>query len=635
MDVELPDGTVIEGVPDGTTKADLAARLKRNGMQVPDEWLAAPRKGARASTLEERQQREAEVQAGMRDLVGGGVRGAAGIGSTLLTVAQADKAGLPFARRGELDSVIQQTMGANPDSMTYGGGKLLAEIAGTAGTGGALAKALPFLPAAARTAIATSGMRTGLPPSLGNLALRTGAGAAVGGTSAALIDPERAATGAAIGGLLPGAAQATGWAARKAGEGAGNVAAMFSDQAAGKKAAEQVRAAIGEPNIRQAVGDLQTYFPKGAENIPVSSAGVTGSKELARLEQASRLRKPADWAAFDEKQAGAVWQNVQKATEEADMLAERFAKRAENWADNWAEASAKIKPRVFARRMGELYGSLQQAKASPYAANKEVAAALDEIESTVMRFGKGFTPAHLQQMRAEFNGKVKPMAASALKAVPRDVPAIKSLIDEMDDILNATTSGKWDKVRAGYAADSEAVRAAKAAQLVRGAFVDQATGRVMRAADAAGDLPRVTDAGLTRAMNAARMPGTKAPALSADATQRLEATLDALRRQAIVQNVKRAASAGGGSDTAGNLTSLLGNQVAPGAGGNALRGLLDLGRNAATGRVQSQLMTLLSDPDLLAATLSRQPMPGHLLDDLSLLTGRSVPLLGSAALSPR
>jgi hypothetical protein len=40
MDVKLPDGTVIKDVPDGTTKADLVAKLQRNGMTVPAEWLA-------------------------------------------------------------------------------------------------------------------------------------------------------------------------------------------------------------------------------------------------------------------------------------------------------------------------------------------------------------------------------------------------------------------------------------------------------------------------------------------------------------------------------------------------------------------------------------------------------------------
>ena len=41
MDVRLPDGTIIQNVPDGTTKADLVAKLQGNGMAVPAEWLQA------------------------------------------------------------------------------------------------------------------------------------------------------------------------------------------------------------------------------------------------------------------------------------------------------------------------------------------------------------------------------------------------------------------------------------------------------------------------------------------------------------------------------------------------------------------------------------------------------------------
>lgn len=38
MDVRLPDGTVIKNVPEGTSKSDLATKLKANGMNVPDSW---------------------------------------------------------------------------------------------------------------------------------------------------------------------------------------------------------------------------------------------------------------------------------------------------------------------------------------------------------------------------------------------------------------------------------------------------------------------------------------------------------------------------------------------------------------------------------------------------------------------
>jgi hypothetical protein len=43
MDVELPDGTLIEGVPDGMTKADLVAKLKSNGYDTG--WYKAPEPG--------------------------------------------------------------------------------------------------------------------------------------------------------------------------------------------------------------------------------------------------------------------------------------------------------------------------------------------------------------------------------------------------------------------------------------------------------------------------------------------------------------------------------------------------------------------------------------------------------------
>lgn len=45
MDVRLPDGTIIRGVPEGITRAQLAAKLQANGMMVPQEWLSTPKEG--------------------------------------------------------------------------------------------------------------------------------------------------------------------------------------------------------------------------------------------------------------------------------------------------------------------------------------------------------------------------------------------------------------------------------------------------------------------------------------------------------------------------------------------------------------------------------------------------------------
>lgn len=39
MDVRLPDGTILQNVPEGTTKSDLVRKLQANGMPVPADWL--------------------------------------------------------------------------------------------------------------------------------------------------------------------------------------------------------------------------------------------------------------------------------------------------------------------------------------------------------------------------------------------------------------------------------------------------------------------------------------------------------------------------------------------------------------------------------------------------------------------
>jgi hypothetical protein len=110
-------------------------------------------------------------------------------------------------RRNAMSDALR-SMGADTDSMAFGAGKIGAEIAGTAGVGGALASGARGMGAAPAVvnALRTGGMTTG-GRGAADLALRTGAGAAVGGASAGLVDPSQAGTGALIGGALPVAGQ--------------------------------------------------------------------------------------------------------------------------------------------------------------------------------------------------------------------------------------------------------------------------------------------------------------------------------------------------------------------------------------------------------------------------------------------
>jgi hypothetical protein len=44
MNIELPDGTILQDIPEGTTKQQIAEKLKANGRDVPDEWMQEPKR---------------------------------------------------------------------------------------------------------------------------------------------------------------------------------------------------------------------------------------------------------------------------------------------------------------------------------------------------------------------------------------------------------------------------------------------------------------------------------------------------------------------------------------------------------------------------------------------------------------
>lgn len=168
---------------------------------------AAPAK--EAATLQ-------NIKQGAGNVLAGAVRGAGSIGATLMapwdmmTDAIQGK-GLSLEsnrqRRADMDAALQ-SLGADPQSLLYQGGKLAGEIAGTAGTGGLVGGALKTVPALAKFApvVQSGGMTLG-PANTGsyaaNLALRMAGGAANGAATSALINPESAGEGAVAGAALP------------------------------------------------------------------------------------------------------------------------------------------------------------------------------------------------------------------------------------------------------------------------------------------------------------------------------------------------------------------------------------------------------------------------------------------------
>lgn len=435
-------------------------------------------------------------------------------------------------------------------------------------------------------------------------------GAALGALEPTVEGESRAmnmATSGAMSGVLPLAVSAI----------KGGVNAVTGRGARQRAASDIAKELTPEGGDQAAVLRQTVERLKGAQanmnGIPLSTAAALRDAELARLEAGSRARSGANWYDFDQNQARAVANQFDQATSEAADLASRRTARSTNWTNNWQNAQANLQP-DFQVDLPAFRKNLEIAKRSPESSNPAVLNMLNAITAEIDRLGPDFGPGSLQQIRANLSAKYNPTNPNAFAGAPRDSMARLSTMQEIDNILNRATGGKWQGVVDKYAADSRLVDAAKAAGRARQTFYDPATGRVLGvAADPAGDIPKITEAGLGRAMNAARGPD-KSLLLSNEANQRLESILEALRAQGIVQGVKRSATAGGGSNTASDT-------IAAKAAGAAADALLPSGgitstaanatinalRNFANTRKDRALAEALQNPqqmiDLLEAKI--------------------------------
>jgi hypothetical protein len=211
--VRSPDGELIKvSHPEGASEAEIIAFARAQ---------AAPALSAERVPSNPFYERARETFEGV-------LRGAAGIGNTLLTpVRKAASAVGADTVADYLNSSLdaQKSLDAqNADSNFYGGAKLATEIGMTYPVGGALAAPLravsgvaPRMLAPLAEAVATSGMKAGGATGLPGLTARMAGGAITGGASAGLVDPSQAGTGAMIGGALPAAVKGAGWAGSKVG----------------------------------------------------------------------------------------------------------------------------------------------------------------------------------------------------------------------------------------------------------------------------------------------------------------------------------------------------------------------------------------------------------------------------------
>lgn len=622
MDVQLPDGTIITGVPDGITQSELMRRLgKKQGTDMAAQAAAsgASMRNGQVNWGVELEKQDINEMSGpervFRSL-------GAGFADIPLAVKQifnrdADKAKQlerEAADKREVDKYLSKKtdMGVLPDQVF---GMDTPTVGSTAQFYGKTAPTM-LLPAARLAGLRGFGS---------NVAVGAGLSAldpTVEGESRAM----NMVTGGAASGVLPIATAAV--------KGGYNMVTRGGGQ---NRASKEVAKAITPSGadeatvLRQTIDRLRQTQPG---NIPLSTAAQLRDAEIARLEAGSRARNGANWYDFDQNQASAVADAVRSATSSADELAARRALRDSNIKIRKGQAFSGVNEAAWGNDVGNLANTLESAMRSPEASNPAVLNMLKAVQGEMDRLGDQFGPQNLATIRQNLSAKFNPTNPNVYAAAPRDSAARLGLMRDIDNILNNVTNNRWQDVVTGYARDSAPVDAAKAAGRVRQSFYDQSTGRVLGvSADAAGDIPKITEAGLGRAMNAARGPD-KSLLLSNEANTRLEAILEALRAQNIVQGVKRSATAGGGSNTASDIfaarsAGAAADAVTNMAGGPAAtvgKGILQGLRDYANTNKDRALAEALQNPQQMIQLLERKLQAGAPLSAqeqylLSLLRG--------------
>jgi len=234
-----------------------------------------------------------------------------------------------------------------------GMGKLAGEIAVTYPVGGFLAAPVKLagkiIPAGTKItealskALTTGGFRTGVEATttggrVANLATRAAGGAATGGTVAALVNPDEAATGAVIGAALPvAAAPAASWLVSK-----------------GAKLYSMLRGEAGADKARQIIKDtLGASYDKALAALRAAKPGDTARDVLAR----EGINADAFMALGEavEKRDLSGFYRLQK-----EAVVARDQARLARLAQGGTQTEARTAQRVNARNLNALTGPLRE-----------------------------------------------------------------------------------------------------------------------------------------------------------------------------------------------------------------------------------------------------------------------------------
>jgi hypothetical protein len=426
---QMPDGRIARfEVPEGTSP-EQAQSLISAQIQQPESSLGK------------------EFAQGVGNLAAGLVRGAGSIGATLLAPVDMAKdalngKGLSLEsnreRRAMMDAGLK-SMGADPESLSFKGGKLGGEVLGTAGAGGLLANGVKAAAPAAISAsprlaqlvaaIESGGFATGGPAATGlsakaaDLGVRTAGGAINGAVSAGLINPEDASAGALIGGALPGAV--------KAGGAAGEALRSKVEVGANKLMQSAIKPTIAQLRTGDAANAVQTLLDYG---ISPTKAGVNKLRALIdglNDEIASKIGSSTavvDKAAVAKRLADVEKQFSSQVAPTADLNAIRAV--ADDFANHpiYAGASLPVQAaqelkqgtyRTLAKKYGQIGSAETEAqKGLARGLKEEIAQAVPGVQALNAEESRLISTLNVAERRALMELNKNPMGLAALASNP-------------------------------------------------------------------------------------------------------------------------------------------------------------------------------------------------------------------------
>ena len=384
--------------------------------------------------------------ASVGDVAAGALRGAGSIGATLLApidVASDALAGKGLTlesnrqRRADMDSALG-ILGADTDSLAFKGGKLAAEIAGTARAGGAvknvagrvigavapsmLTKAQPLL-----AAIQSGGMTAGG----AGMGTRIAGGAITGAATAGMVNPEDVLSGGAVGAAMPVGVKALGMVGgaigrqfRPGGDSAG-LARLAMDKGAplgiadiaDGKMTKALRSVLNDAPMTGGIGAAQNEAKQKWFNRAVGEVFDAADDKLTpQVMDAAKKRLGNE---FDR-----IW------SQNNLVVDSQFLNSLDSVRKNASMLPKAERARVFGM-LDDLEGQIQQGANGQIVIPGDVA---NRFQSTIRRTSEsaqGFLKNDLAELRKEvlgaFNRSVSPDDAAALALTQKKYKAFKTV----------------------------------------------------------------------------------------------------------------------------------------------------------------------------------------------------------------